>query len=149
MTDKDLKKELKGQEIILCIGLPASGKSTWAKEFCINNPTFVRINKDDIRDLLGSPVFNHKFENSVLDIQRRMGLAVLDTGKSLIVDDTNFAPKHETYWGIIATTRGIGLGTMFFDTPVEECIERDSKREKPVGKAVIMDMYKKYIQSKN
>lgn len=124
------------QQILLCKGLPASGKSTYSKALCTDDPNFIRINKDDIRELLGSPVFNHKFEDSVLDIQRRMGLAILDTGKSLIIDDTNFAPKHQTYWSIIATTRGIGFKVMYFETPVEECIERDfnakNRLEKPL-----------------
>ena len=136
------------QKIILCKGLPASGKSTWSKAYCCTHPNYVRINKDDLRDLLGSPVFDRKFEDQVLDIQRRMGLAILHTGKSLIVDDTNFAPKHQQYWSEIAKSRGITLDVINFDTPVEECIERDSKREQPVGKAVIMDMYEKYILSK-
>ena len=136
------------QQIIFYKGLPASGKSTEAKQYCKNHPEFIRINKDDIRDLLGAPVFSHKFEDAVLDIQRRMGLAILDTGKSLIIDDTNFAPKHEQYWGIISSTKGIPMDIINFDVPVEECIRRDSEREKSVGKAVIMDMYEKYIKPK-
>lgn len=74
-----------------------------------------------------------------------MGLAILVTGKSIIVDDTNFAPKHEQYWRKIASSLVIEFDVKNFNTPVEECIERDSKREKPVGKAVILDMYQKYI----
>lgn len=137
------------QKIIFLKGLPASGKSTWAKEYCKENPDYIRINKDDIRELLGNPKFSYEFEKGVLAIQHEMGLTALNSGRSLIVDDTNFAPKHEQYWGIISVTRGIPMDVINFDTPVEECIERDSKREKPVGKAVIMDMYKKYILSKN
>ncbi len=49
----------------------------------------------------------------------------------------------------ISVTRGIGLGVMEFHTPVEECIERDSKREKSVGKAVILNMYNTYLKPKN
>lgn len=130
-------------------GLPASGKSTWAKDYCSSNPTYVRINKDDIRELLGTPVFSNKFEDAVLDIQRRMGLAILSTGKSLIVDDTNFAPKHEKYWRNIANSMDLKLDVMNFDTPVDICIERDAKREKSVGKDVILKMYEKYILRKN
>lgn len=137
------------QKIILCKGLPASGKSTYAKQLCKDDPNFIRINKDDIRELLGSPIFSNTFENQVLDIERKMGLAILETGKSLIIDDTNFAKKHQIYWSQIASARGIIIDVINFDVPVEECIERDLKREKPVGKAVIMDMYKKYIESKN
>jgi predicted kinase len=78
-----------------------------------------------------------------------MGLAILDTGKSLIIDDTNFASKHEQYWRIISSTMGIPMDVINFDVPVEECIKRDLKREKPVGKAVILNMYEKFIKPKN
>lgn len=135
------------QRIILLKGLPASGKSTWAKEYCRLDSNYIRINKDDIRELLGTPVFSHEFENAVLDIERQMGLTILMTGKSLIVDDTNFHPKHEKYWANIADSKSIRLDVRQFNVPVEECIERDSEREKPVGKDVILQMYKKYINS--
>jgi len=141
----DYTKMNNKQKIILLKGLPASGKSTWAKEFCFRNPTYIRINKDDIRDLLGSPVFNNKFEDAVLDIQRKMGITILDTGKSIVIDDTNFAKKHYTFWSQIASARGIIIDVINLDVPVEECIERDSKRVKPVGKAAILNMYQKYI----
>ena len=72
------------QKIILCKGLPGSGKSTWSKQYCIDNPEFVRINKDDIRELIGSPKFSREIEDLVLDIQRRIDLAILYSGKSLI-----------------------------------------------------------------
>lgn len=51
--------------------------------------------------------------------------------------------------GQIASERGIAIDVINFAVPVEECIERDSKREKPVGKAVILNMYQKYILSNN
>lgn len=135
----------KEQKIIFCQGIPGSGKTTWAKQFCIDNPEFVRINKDDIRILLGSPKFSRDFEDLVVDIQRRMGLAILFTGKSLIVDDTNFSNSHINYWQTISKRTGHTFEMKTFLTPVEECVRRDSEREKSVGKRVILDMYKKYI----
>ena len=32
----------------------------------------------------------------------------------------------------------------FFDVTLEECIERDSKRENPIGEKIIKDTYNKY-----
>ena len=133
------------QRIILCKGLPGSGKSTWSKQFCADNPEFVRINKDDLRILLGDPIFTFDFEKKVLEIERLMGNTILSTGKSLIVDDGNFAKKHEKYWTQISKTLGIAFDVLMFDTPLEECIRRDSARPKPVGKSVILDMYKTYL----
>ena len=137
------------QQIIFCKGLPASGKSVWSRQYCLDHPEFIRINKDDIRILLGSPTFSRKFEASVLDIERRMGIAILESGKSLIVDDTNLAPKHQKYWDLIASDRQIELTCQTFDTSLEECIRRDNERSQRVGIGVIMNMYETYIQSKN
>ena len=133
------------QQIILCKGLPGSGKSTWAKQFCFENKDFIRINKDDVREMIGNPKFSRSIEELVLDIQRRIGLAVLSTGKSLIVDDTNFSPVHTHYWENISKMKHILFDVRMFDTSVEECIRRDSNREKSVGKDVILGMYRKYI----
>ena len=42
------------KRLIICRGLPASGKTTWAKEWAMGDPYHrVRINQDDIRLMLG------------------------------------------------------------------------------------------------
>lgn len=134
------------QEIIFCKGLPGSGKSTWAKQFCKENPDYIRLNKDDLREMLGDPPFNRDFENAVLSIQRKMGETVLATGKSIIIDDTNFAQKHWDYWLGVANRLHLNITQRLFDTSVEVCIERDSERVKSVGKEVILSMYEKYVK---
>lgn len=134
------------QRIIFCKGLPASGKSTWSKQFCIENPEFVRLNKDDIREMMGNLPFSREVENVVLTIQHKMAETILSAGKSLIIDDTNFAQKHYDYYRGIADRLHLQIDQHIFSTPLEECIDRDSKREKSVGKEVIMQMYKKYIE---
>jgi predicted kinase len=136
------------QKIIFLRGLPGSGKSTWAKQYCLDNPDFVRINKDDIRILLGNFPFSNKFENQVLAFQRQVGCTILSLGKSIIVDDTNFAEKHWQYWSEISESMGISVEIKFFDTPLWECIERDLNREYSVGKSVICSMYNKYLHEK-
>ena len=41
-------------KIIICRGIPASGKSTWAKQWVLEDPEHrIRINQDDIRNMLG------------------------------------------------------------------------------------------------
>jgi predicted kinase len=136
------------QKIIFLQGLPASGKTTWAKQYCIDNPEFIRINKDDIREIFGNPKWNSDFEYEVIRIQHELGFSILQLGKSIIVDDTNFAPKHLDYWKNFAAYKSVEFEIKTFDTPVEECIKRDKEREKSVGKEVIYSMNKKYLESK-
>jgi len=146
MNVKQKGKNKTMQKIIFLKGLPGSGKSTWAKQFCLDNPEYVRINKDDLRELLGNPTFSREFESEVLFIQRKMGESILATGKSLIVDDTNFSKKHQDYWLGVSNRLQLEFTVKTFDTPLEECISRDLAREKSVGKDVIFDMYEKYIK---
>lgn len=134
------------QEIIFCMGLPASGKSKFAKQYCLDNTDFERINKDDIRTAMGNPSFSNSVEKNVLSMERLEGSIILDSGKSLIIDDTNLAPKHWEYWQKIAIDRDIHIEKKFFDVSVEECIQRDSLREKPVGKKVIINMFNQYLK---
>jgi predicted kinase len=52
------------QKLIMCKGLPASGKSTWAKEYARNNSNFIRINNDDLRESF-SAVFSKENEKAL------------------------------------------------------------------------------------
>lgn len=90
------------QKIIFLKGLPASGKSTFARQQCIENLFIERVNKDDIRERLGNPEWSSEFEDLVLLLEKIDGIKVLMKGNSLIIDDTNFSPKHKTYWMKIA-----------------------------------------------
>lgn len=137
------------QQILFLKGLPASGKSTFAKQYCLDYPEFIRLNKDDIREELGNPPWSNSFEKEVLNLQRSRGLEYLDNGFSIIIDDTNFAQKHYLFWKQIASERGIEMIVLPFDTPLEVCIQRDAEREKKVGKGVIMNMYNQYLKKEN
>lgn len=64
------------QTILFLKGLPASGKSTFAKKYCIDNPEFKRLNKDDIREELGNLPFSKGFESQVLSLQRERGYII-------------------------------------------------------------------------
>lgn len=107
------------QKILFLKGLPASGKSTFAKKFAEENPNFIRLNKDDIREFFNNPKFTSSFEKDVLSIQRTLGAVALKLGKSLIIDDTNFAEKHQIYWQQVALDASIEFEIKTFDTPLE------------------------------
>lgn len=54
------------QKIIFLKWLPASGKSTWAKEYTSTNYNTIRVNKDDIRELLHDGVYSKENEKAQL-----------------------------------------------------------------------------------
>lgn len=134
------------QKIIFLKGLPASGKTTWAKKYLIENLFVDRVNKDDIREELGNPEWTPEFEEKVKNIEIERGLEILKKGYSLIVDDTNLNPLHQIVWNNIANNMGIRLEERFFDVSMEEALARNLKREKPLKDEVITSMYEKYIK---
>ena len=133
-------------KVILTKGLPASGKSTWAKKLIAKYPnTYKRINKDDLRAMLDNNKHSNDSENFILQVRDAIILEAIDKGKHVIIDDTNLAPKHE------ARIRGLIKGKAelviqdFTDVSLETCIERDLNRTASVGEKVIRGMHKQFL----
>ncbi len=138
---------MSGQTLYITIGLPASGKSTWAKKMVADNPgMFKRVNKDDLRAMLDVSQFSNGNEQFVLETRDFIVREALKKGKSVIVDDTNLNPKHQEHLETIVgqINRGINIELVLFDVPINECIVRDSKRTVKVGEKVIRSMFKSY-----
>jgi len=144
MSDKTERK----LKIWLLKGLPASGKSTWAKEQVRQFPLmYKRVNKDELRAMIDNSVWSKPKEQFVLRIRNQVIREALTAGFDIIVDDTNFAPSHRQTMDIIAGEfPGTEVVEKFFDTPLEVCIERDKHRPNPVGRGVILDMWVKNLK---
>jgi len=138
--------------ITMTKGLPGSGKSTWAKErVAESNCGIVRVNKDDLRAMLHAGKWSKGNEEMVLRVRDSIVRMALMDGKHVIIDDTNFEPKHyDAMKAIVGEMRAIGrpcvIEERFFDTPIEECIKRDNARPNGVGETVIRSMYNKYLK---
>lgn len=132
-------------KIIMLKGLPSSSKTTWANEQC-KKGNFLRVSKDDLREMLGG--YSPKKEKTVLKLRNMLIRQGIKSGQNVIVDDTNFNPKHERTIKMIAKELGVKMvvNDSFLDVSPEECIKRDLKRgDKAVGASVIWEMYYKYI----
>jgi len=125
-------------------GLQGSGKSTLARKFVLEDPdNRIRVNRDDIRLMMGLP-FNPKLEKVVTKIETAALMAAMDTGKDVVSDNMNMNKKTIDFLEEIAKEFGYTTEYRFIYTPLEECIERDSKRENPVGEKVIRETYRRY-----
>jgi predicted kinase len=133
-------------ECILTVGLPGSGKSTWAREQCDGNPgKYKMVSKDDLRAMLDNGVWSKKNETFVLQMRDAIILAALEDGKSVIVHDTNLHHKHLQQIKDIVRGRAVVTTKSFLDVPIETCIKQDLKRFNSVGEAVIRKMYKDFL----
>lgn len=145
------------QTVYFLSGLPASGKGTWSRvkiDQDLKMGVFTkRVNKDDLRAMLDSSVWSRRAESFVLRVRDEIIWLALLQGYNVIVDDTNFAPTHRKdvqrlikVFNDTVAQEEVQFVEKFFDVPVEECIRRDSERERSVGETVIRNMYEKYLK---
>ena len=145
---------MKKQKIILTRGLPASGKSTWAKEQVVKgNGKVKRVNKDDLRDMIDASIWSKTNEQMILAARDSLVNVFLSNGvETIIVDDTNFEPRHfdkmQEYADAYKKYADASITVEykdFLDVSLDECLHRDSLRAKPVGEKVIKGMHQRYI----
>lgn len=139
------------QKVIICKGLPASGKSTWAKKMVESHQGhYKRISKDDLRAMLDNGKWTKSNEKNIIYVRDNLMNMLLVQGYSVIIDDTNLHPKHEqTIHGEVVELMGDLVKVEvkdFTNVSLEECIKRDQKRSNPVGEKVIRNMYKQFLK---
>ena len=128
-------------------GIPASGKSSWAKaEVERRVGKVVRVSKDDIRVLLHGGIWRgSKTEKQVVEAESALISTFLTRGVDVIADSTNLQPPHEPRLRELANAHSAEFVIKDFPIDVEEAIKRDLKRERPVGEAVIRRMWMDYL----
>ena len=152
-----MSKKRTNQTVTITLGLPASGKTTWAKKevelakLC-NEIPIVRVNNDDIRDELNGGPMDHsnwtpEFEKKVRKVRFERITEALKSGCDVIVDNTHLSYKtlnslktwlKQNFPNVIIEEKD------FRDVPLQECLDRDKARiargERGVGSEVIMKM---------
>lgn len=146
------------RKIILTRGIQGSGKSTWAKQWAEEDPEHrVRFNNDDIRNMLGK-YWVPKREPLVTDMKKQFLNYTMSHNYDIVIDNMNLNPKevnffkevikeHNSWIGhpeCLKTLQEYTLEFKDFKTPLEVCIERDSKRDNPIGAGVITSTYNRY-----
>lgn len=132
-------------KVIITRGLPASGKSFFAKQWVLEDPEHrVRINQDDIRLMLGKYWVPSR-EPLVSHIQQEAICRAMSLGLDIVLDNTNLNPKVLKSLSDIAISNEYEIEYKdFFDTPLSTCIERDKNRELQVTEKVIRGFFEKY-----
>lgn len=130
-------------KIIVVAGIPASGKTTWSKEFISNKNNWIRINRDDIRKMFGDYWIPSR-ENLVENAEKAIAEEATIDGYNIIIDDTNLNPLYISYWEKFAKNVNYEYEYKKFDVSLEEALYRDKNRENPVGEDVIKSFYQKY-----
>lgn len=138
-------------KLIMCQGLPGSGKSFWAHEQVgLGNGNTLRVNKDDIRSKLKARGWVWSQENEAKDVipeRDKKIIQGLQAGCTVISDDTNLQRVHKERLAQLAYDNQAEFEVRRFDTDLDTCIRRDAMRtgDAKVGEKVIREMAKKYI----
>lgn len=130
-------------KLVVLVGLPASGKSTYALDLVRSDPDkYLRINFDSLRECFFGGIWSKEKEALLRDIAIDIALTALVNGKDVILDNTNLTgPQWDMINIIQFFTENPTEFKSFMDVPLDELIERDSQREKSVGQDVILRLY--------
>ena len=133
---------------ILCRGIQGSGKSTWAKRYCEEHPNTIRLNRDDIRKMF-SQKWSPQLEDMVKATEYSAMISALCSHMDVVIDDVSNLNAYtrkiiDVYLFPLNLPEGIEIVTQDFFIPLQDCIERDSKRPNPIGEEVIRKTYEKY-----
>jgi predicted kinase len=152
MTTNDISM----QHILILIGISGSGKSTFAKQFVQENPTYLRLNRDDLRrSILPVPLGDYwkwddnrknRIERLVSELEKSALLSALESGWNIVMDNTHLRQRYiNELLKLIdkqaTTKRSIEVTFQLIEVPLNTAIERDRLRPDVVGEAVIRDQH--------
>ena len=122
--------------VVLAIGLPGSGKSSWFKRHDIRP-----LSSDLLRELLFDDAQEQRFQDLVFSNLRSMLKARLVARRPVnYVDATNLTPHDRHSWIKLAKDYGYEVHGLYFDVPVELCLERNQKRDRVVAEDIMRKM---------
>lgn len=130
-------------ELIMLIGLPASGKSSLAKKYEENG--YKIHSSDNIREELLGDVNNQENNNIVFKALHQRIMIDMELGNNVVYDATNLnMKKRRAFLDGIKKFVNYKKIAIVVATPYNECVQRDRERGRNVGYKVIDRMYKSF-----
>lgn len=125
--------------VVLAIGMPGSGKSSWFKRHQITP-----LSSDLLRSLLFDNPTEQRFQDLIFSNLRSMLKARLIARRPMnYVDATNLTSHDRHGWIKLAKDYGYEVQAVYFDVPLETCLERNRKRDRVVPEDVMRRMANK------
>lgn len=120
------------QKVEVLVGIPGSGKSTYAKQVVAKDPSnWARVNNDDLRAMLNGSVWSFEYEKMITDARNYLIRDALKRGKNVIIDNLNINSRHfkDTCEIAKSINADIQVYEKVFYIELDEALERNAKRE--------------------
>ena len=131
-------------KILVLQGVPASGKSTFARSLVLKDKSYVIVSRDAIREARGD-YWIPEHEDYISDIEEFEIRSAIKHGLNPIIDATNLNPKTIAKWKNLAEELNVNIEFKMFEIDFATALERDSKRERSVGKKVLERFFRDYF----
>lgn len=129
--------------LILLVGPPGSGKSTYAEKYIVEHSNTIHLSSDKIRAELWGNEATQGDHNEVFSLMQSRAIESLNNGQSVVYDSTSMTRKDRSYI-ISLCPKFVKIEAHIIWAPIETCIERDAARERTVGRGVIDRMLKRF-----